>query len=156
MHSRSSVLLLLAAAVLGACAPEASRPPTPLATSSTDSSWTLSLKQTGGFAGVQLSAEVTSAGELTARNERSNQQITKSLPPQAMDELRSLIASTNLVAAQPKPSACADCFIYVLEYDSAGGVQKIQVDDVTLPNSGAQPLILYVRSLRDEALASQP
>lgn len=157
MHrQRPTLLLLVCAALAAACGPRGPRSVPPLATPAVEGSWTLSLRQTGGIAGVQLSVQVASTGDLTATDERSKRQVTKSLPPQTMDELQSLIAKADLAQAAPTSSSCADCFIYVLEFKSTTGVQRIQVDDVTLPASRAQALILYLRSLRDAALAPPP
>lgn len=157
MRKKCLVLNLFAVAILAsACRPSAPISPMPQATPSTDGSWTLSLEQSGGIAGVQLSVQVTSARELTATDGRSGRVVKQSLPPQTLDELRRLIGGANLAQVTQSPSVCADCFIYVLKYTSQTQTYRVQADDVTLPDSGAQALIAYLLALRDAALAPKP
>ncbi len=148
--------LLVGAVLLSACGPAGGAPaaktPVPLPAGS----WTLTLKQTGGIAGVQLTAQITSAGQLTATNERSGREVTQSLSPETMAEVRGLLGSVDLAKTPQPSSACADCFVYVLEFASSSKTGRIEADDATLGNSGAQDLILLLRSLRDSALTPQP
>lgn len=149
-------LTLLVLAVTSACALARTAAPAPQAIPSPEGNWTLELVQSGGFAGVHLSVEVTSGGQLTATNVRSGRTSTQNLPPNTMAELRRLIPQAEISDVAGKPSSCADCFVYELTLKSDSETIQMQADDTTLGNSPAQPLISLLRSLRDSALASQP
>lgn len=130
--------------------------PGPQPLPSPEGDWTLTLRQTGGFMGVQLQVEITSAGQLTATDERSGRTATQTLPAQSMSRLRQLMAEARIPAGGGTPSACADCFIYDLTIKSGSGTMSMRADDVTLGGSGAADLITYLTDLRDSALRSQP
>lgn len=123
---------------------------------SPEGEWTLTLRQTGGFVGVQLQVQVTSAGQLTATDERSGRTATQSLPAQTLGQLRQLMAAVRIPAGGGTPSACADCFIYDLTIKNGSGTMSMHADDLTLAGSGAADLITYLTGLRDSALLSQP
>ncbi len=123
---------------------------------SPEADWSIILSQTGGFIGVQLQVEVTSAGQLTATDERSGRTATQTLPAQTMGRLRQLMAEARIPTAGVTPSACADCFIYDLTIKNSSGTMSLRADDVTLAGSGAADLISYLIGLRDSALRSQP
>ncbi len=128
--------------------------PQPLPTSST--AWTVKLTQSGGFAGVLLSVEVSSDGHLTAQDERARQSAAETLPDETMARLAELISGTNLSPGAGPSAGCADCFIYDLEIRSDGRTVEMRVDDVTLGASGAADLVALLRELRDKALRSHP
>lgn len=122
--------------------------------------WSLSLTQSGGFAGVMLTVQVSSDGKLTAEDQRSGRSVTQTLPAGTLAKLAELTSSVASTAsgAGPKPqkSSCRDCFLYDLQVTSAGRTARIQADDTTLGASGAQELIGLLRQLRDGALRGQP
>jgi hypothetical protein len=149
-------LMLLVFTLISGCGLARPTSSAPQTLPSPEGTWTLELTQSGGFAGVHLGVEVTSAGQLTATDERSRRTATQTLSADTMDELRRLIAQAAISSAAGKPSSCADCFIYDLVLKSGSGTAQMQADDVTLPTSSTQALITYLRSLRDSALASQP
>lgn len=147
---------LLGFGLLSACGPLRLSAPGAKPLPSPSSTWTLQLSQSGGIAGVQLALEITSAGQLTATDNRSGRTATETLPPSSLSKLRSLIDATTISQASVGHSSCADCFVYLLTFRSDAGTQTMQVDDVSLAASGAQELITFLRSLRDSALASKP
>lgn len=114
------------------------------------------LTQSGGFAGVLLTVEVASDGQLTAQDERTHRSVTETLPEAIIAKLTELISSTSLSRGAVPSSGCADCFIYDLEIHSDGQTIEMRVDDVTLGDSGATDLIAFLRDLRDSALRSHP
>lgn len=149
-------LTLVVLAVTSACVLARTGSPAPQPLPSPEGSWSLELDQSGGFAGVHLSLQVTSAGQLTATDLRSGRTATQSLSPDTMAELRRLMAQAAISDVPGKPSSCADCFVYNLTLKSNSGTVQMQADDSTLGNSPAQPLISYLRSLGDSTLGSQP
>jgi hypothetical protein len=114
--------------------------------------WTIKLTQSGGFAGVHLTVEVSSNGQLKAEDQRSGRTVLQNLSPASMTELNRLFSKALAATAAPPRSGCADCFIYDLEVTSAGNTSAIRVDDTTLEASGAAELITFLRQLRDRAL----
>ncbi len=149
---------LLALSFLFTTGCSAARPnsPAPEALPSPPSTWTIELTQTGGFAGVQLWVEVTSEGQLTARDQRSGRTAIEMLPTDSLAQLRQLVQEAAISESIKPSTSCADCFLYSLALTSDSGTQRMEADDVTLGSSGAQALIAYLRSLRDAALAPKP
>jgi hypothetical protein len=130
--------------------------PIPQPFPSPSSKWTVKLNQSGGIAGVLLTVEISSDGQLKARDQRSNRNVTQNLSSQSTSKLNQLISNTAVSAKGVPQSSCADCFIYDLEIQSEESDLHIHVDDVTIKNSGASELITYVIKLRDDALRPNP
>lgn len=146
--------VLLFSLFFSACNPfkPAGLSPQPLPSPSGD--WKVTLTQTGGFAGVSLTVEVSSNGQLTAEDTRTGKKVKEALPPQTIAQLRQLISNTNISSSTPMRSGCADCFIYNLELQSNGKNYRIQLDDTNINDSGAADLIGFLRELRDKALSN--
>src|SRR5512141_3196161 len=149
----STLVLILFQAACGPLLP-AGGAPQPLP--SPGESWTVKLTQSGGFAGVLLTVEVSSNGQLKAEDARSGRSVTKSVPPETLAQLVRLYARASIATPAASHSGCADCFLYDLELSSGGRVTTIHADDTTLADSGAADLIALVRQLRDQALKSAP
>ncbi len=149
-------VMLLLMALASACGPAEIVPPDPQPLPSPGMSWTLTLTQSGGLAGVSLKATITSDGQLTAEDQKSGRSVTRSLSPDELTSLAALYASDRQVIRQPAQSGCADCFVYDLEASYGGRVTSIHADDTTLDASGAGDLIRMIQRLRDTALKSQP
>ncbi len=149
-------VLVLALALVSACGAARGAPSSPESLPSPEGSWTVQLTQTGGFAGVRLWVEVTSAGKLTATDQRTGRTITQTLPNDALARLRRLVAQADISGSIKPSTSCADCFLYELVFTSDSGTKRLQADDVTVGESGAQDLIALLRSLRDKALTSGP
>jgi hypothetical protein len=126
--------------------------PIPQPLPSPSDNWDVKLTQSGGIAGVQLTVEVSSEGQLKAEDQRAHQSVNQKLPAETIRVLKGLV-SNNLVSNGPNPqSACADCFIYDVDILSDGKNIHIHVDDVTIADSGARELIKTLIKLRDDAL----
>ena len=150
--------LLLFTVILSACGPARFDPgplstqaaPQPLPTLS--DKWSLKLTQSGGIAGIMLTVEVLSDGKITAEDPRSGKSEKRDLTTDELAELKRLVSSAKISPnAAPYPG-CADCFIYTLEVNSNGNLSRIQVDDITLKDSGALELVTYLRKLRNGLL----
>src|SRR5512142_1246459 len=140
------------ALALAACGPAVVSPPASQASPAPAQDWTVKLTQSGGFAGVLLTVQVSSDGTLIARNERAGSSVTKSLPPEATAQIASFAAGLAAATSATPRSGCADCFLYRLEVTSGGRSAAIDADDTTLAGSGAAELIQLLQRLRDEAL----
>jgi len=118
--------------------------------------WTIKLNQSGGFAGVQLNVEISSDGQLTAQDQRTNRSVTQTLPSQTMTKLNQFISNLSIPSTGVPQSACADCYIYDMNIQTEESDLHILVDDVTIKNTSAADLIMFVIKLRDGALSSNP
>jgi hypothetical protein len=141
---------------LSACGLSRPSAPQPLPLPSPGGPWTITLTQSGGFAGVLRTIEVSSDGHLSANDQRSGRSATTELSLAQMAELNRLLAQTAVSAITPTAAGCADCFIYDLALSARGGTFEVHANDVSLPDSGAHALINYLNKLRDDALAAAP
>jgi hypothetical protein len=148
--------ILLTAIVVAACAPAGGAPDAPQPLPSPAGDWKLKLTQSGGFAGVNLTVEIDSHGQLTATDKRTGRTVSQSLPADTMRRLSQLYSQVSLTTPRGPGSGCADCFIYSLELSSGGRPMQIQLDDTTLAGSGMADLIQQLQQLRDRALKTAP
>ena len=148
--------LLTTIIFISSCSQVKSTNPVPQSLPTPTNSWTVDLTQSGGLAGVLLTVEVTSDGQLKAADKRSNNSVTNVLPPEKTNELKRLISNLSQGGSQSPSSSCADCFIYDLEIRTEGKDIQIHVDDVTIKKSGSQDLITTLIMLRDSALKPNP
>jgi len=140
--------------LVGACAPARPEAPNTQSPSAGAGNWIITLRQTGGFAGVSKTVQVSSDGRLAVADKRSGHNVVGQLPRDSIAELSQLYARALSPAPTPRESACADCFLYDLEIASQDASANIHLDDTTLADSPAEPLILYLIKLRDTALAT--
>ena len=165
LNTRLFVMLMVLTLFLAACGPATITPPdaVPLPSPSGPQSlpspaqpWDLSLTQSGGFAGVQLKVDVSSAGRLSAEDQRSGKKVSRQLDAATLEKLAGLAAAVAASTPQSPHSSCADCFLYDLQVTSGARTVHVQADDTTLAASGAQELVSLLNQLRDGALKSQP
>jgi hypothetical protein len=117
------------------------------------SDWTIKMTQSGGIMGLSRSIEVSSDGKYTVVDERSNKTVTGELTTNELSELNELIVNSNYEpATKPNGNECADCFVYDLEMQVNGEKLSVQLNDVSLPNSGLEPLVTYWRGVMDTTL----
>ena len=148
---RCATLFALSLFWLSACGPARVFPP-PVPTS--QNVWSVEFVQTGGFVGVHLVTEISSSGQMTIEDTRTGRTVSKPLSEATIRELGQLLAITEPGENAQLPSMCADCFLYDLKISSPTGVIRVKADDSTLGQSGALPLIDYLREIRDQALQS--
>ena len=148
--------LLITLIFLSSCGTAGSIKQIPQPLASPSDNWNIKLVQSGGIAGVLLTVDVSSDGQLKAEDQRSQRSASKILSSQTTAELKGLIFNTVVSTSRVPQSACADCFIYNLEIQSDGKAVKIQVDDATINDSSAQGLITTLLKIRDEALNPNP
>jgi hypothetical protein len=144
------------ALLLAACAPTLQIPDAPQELPSPSGNWTLKLTQSGGFAGVNLTVQVSSDGTLTAENQRAGSSAKQTLAPETVGQLASQVPSLLQVTPAAPRSGCADCFLYRLEFTTDGKTARVEADDMTLSGSGVAELVKLLQQLRDRALSSNP
>ena len=147
---------LVLMALVGACARPFTRSSDPQPFPSPSGGWTMSLTQSGGFAGVMLKVQVSSNGQLIAKDERSGRSVTRTLPEATIAKLAQLYSAARVATPGTPHSGCADCFLYDLQLTSDGGTIQLQADDTRLAASGVAELIAMLQQLRDDALRTQP
>ncbi|MHB8778933.1 MAG: hypothetical protein ACYC6R_14415 [Anaerolineales bacterium] len=148
---RTIFLSVLATALLvSGCA---SSPKTITSTLSVlDGEWTVKMTQSGGILGVRRSVEVYSDGSYMITDDRSNQTLTGELSEDELAKLKEIVANSEYATLEkPWIGGCADCFVYDLEIQGSSRF-ILQLDDVSLPDSGLETLVLFLHELIDSAL----
>src|SRR5574340_398403 len=146
--------ILFISIFVSSCSPAKPAKAIPQPLPSPSDGWTAALTQSGGFAGVLLTVEVSSDGQLKAEDQRARRSVTQRLSPQAVAQLQQLISNTKVSSGAAPRSTFADCFLYDLVVESNGNSFRVHADDVTFKNSGAADLIALLRQLRDQALSA--
>jgi len=146
----------IAALLLSACAPGVQMQDAPQVEPSPAGDWTVKLTQSGGFAGVMLTVQVSSDGKLTAENQRTRRSVTQTLPPETVAQIKPQVARVLQVTPAVPHSGCADCFLYRLELTSGDGSTRVEADDMTLADSGIADVVRLLQQLRDRALGTNP
>jgi hypothetical protein len=149
---RSALPLILGIALLvSGCAPASTQEPLATRPSRPGSEWNVKMAQSGGIMGLMRSVEVSSDGGYTVTDGRANKTATGKLDESGLSELREIVETSQFISGNP-PGVCADCFIYEIEIRSGGNTFTAQVDDITLPGSGMEPLVEFLRGLMDSSL----
>ena len=141
MQKYGFILILLAILIAGCKSEEKSYAPPALA-----EEWTVKMTQSGGIMGLMRSIQVGSDGNYLLTDERAHNSVTGRLTAQQLAELKGLIANFKFTPPEIR-GGCADCFIYDIEIESGGQKMIVQTDDVSLPDSGMQPLVDFLRNI---------
>lgn len=142
--------MILPLFVLG-CASASATPtsqPTPFAM---EKEWSIKMTQSGGIMGLMRSIAVNSDGSYTVNDERTGQSVSGTLKKSQLDGLNKVLTVMQFTPSRPA-GVCADCFIYEIDIQANGNQTLIQVDDLSLPDSGMESLITELRGLMEAAL----
>lgn len=113
--------------------------------------WTVNMTQSGGIMGMLRTIEVKSDGSFMVIDQRTQKTATGKLTEQELTELTGLVK--NMEFTPPEiPAVCADCFVFDVEIQSRGRKMVVKADDVSLPNSGIESLVHFLREVIDSAL----
>jgi hypothetical protein len=155
--SRAIVRLLIFAIFISGCAlapalPQQDALPTQ-GLPDLNANWTLKMSHTGGIMGLSRSIEITSEGTYTAIDEREQTTLRGEISANELAQLTGLI-ETSLKAQPPaRPTGnCADCFVYAFEFNDGSQTWMAQVDDITIAESGLDPLVVFLRGIMDRSL----
>lgn len=112
------------------------------------------MAHSGGIMGLSRSIEISSDGKFTVGDKRTNKTMSGELSAVELSKLKELVSSSQYVSPnKPNGMVCADCFIYDLEIQTSGNKKfAVQLNDISLPDSGLEPLVTYLRELIDKAL----
>jgi hypothetical protein len=153
--------LFSAPELLNTPAPESSiNTPTPEPTKTKlpalDGAWTIRMKHSGGIMGLSRSIEISSDGKFTVVDDRANKTITGEYSSDELSKIKERVSNSEYIAENgPNSMICADCFVYDLEIQGNGEIFTVQLSDISLPNSGLESLVNYLRNLIDTALKSK-
>jgi hypothetical protein len=115
--------------------------------------WTIHMTHSGGIMGLSRLIEISSDGKFTVMDERAEKKITGELSVDELSKINEQVMSFKYIRAnKPDGGGCADCFIYDLEIQRNGEEYAVQLNDISLPNSGLAPLVSYLRNLSETAL----
>lgn len=145
MRKISFLLIILAVFIMG-CKGEEKTYSSP----TLSEEWTIKMTQSGGIMGLRRSIQVASDGSYLIVDERAQTSVTGNLPEQQLSELKDL--TNNLKFTSPENRAvCADCFVYDIEIESGGKKMILQVEDISLPDSGIEALVTFLRGILESA-----
>lgn len=153
--------VLLISLLIAGCSPSST--PEPLKTPTTEAQasalpalngdWTVKMTHSGGIMGLSRSIEISSDGNFTVVDERADKTVTGELAAGELSKINEQVISAEYIpAVKPDGMGCADCFIYDLEIQESGERFAVQLNDISLPNSGLESLVTQLRSLIDTAL----
>lgn len=114
--------------------------------------WTIDMTQSGGIMGLRRSVEISSDGKYTVIDERMNKSVSGVLSTNELARLKEIISTLKMEAQTPKQSVCADCFVYDIEIQSNDETIRLPLDDITLPESGMEPLVSALITVMNTAL----
>lgn len=135
--------LLIASFLISACSSSSEIAYTPPAL---EGDWSVRMIQSGGIAGVNRAVEVLSDGSYTVYPQAGAEGIAGQLTESELAQLQTLIA--NLEISSPRTDRmCNDCFEYDIEIQSGGRKMVFELDDLTLPDSGAGELVTFLSGL---------
>lgn len=150
--------ILLAACGKAAPTQQSLPSPAPLPTlqqiSSLTGKWTVSMRLSGGIAGLSRSIEISSDGAVVAKDERNGKTAKRQLTSDELTQFADLVKSASFKSQGGGLTGCADCFNYNIEISSNSEKFTTQFDDTNLSDSGMGPVAEYLRKLMSQMLAS--
>jgi hypothetical protein len=145
---RTIFLIFFAALLVSGCSSQ-STPAGPLPVGS----WTsITMNQSGGIMGLSRSLQIASNGTFTASDDRAEKKVEGVLSADELFDLNQKIAALKGSFNPPKDLICGDCFVYDLDIQGNGKDIRAQLNDVSLPESGFEPLVTFLREALDKVL----
>ncbi len=115
--------------------------------------WKIKMTHSGGIMGLLRSVEVSADGEYTVTDERANQTISGELGANEIAKLAEIVSTSEYISPSgPNGMVCADCFVFDLEIQGSDSTLTLQLNDISLPDSGMAPVVSYLRGLIDKVL----
>jgi hypothetical protein len=117
--------------------------------------WTISMVQSGGIMGLSRSIEISFDATYTVTDRHGEITITGRLSAEQLEVLREIVLNTEYQSTvDPGQSGCADCFIYNVQVQAEGRKFVVELDDISMPGSGMERLIMHLQLLLESALNS--
>lgn len=155
------IYVFLIALLITGCRPSSTSGPlkTPAPEPSTsnlpalDGAWTIHMTHSGGIIGLSRSIEISSDGKYTVMDERAEKIFTGEFSAEELSKIKEQVLSTKYIPPNaPDGMGCADCFIYDLKIQGDGEKFAVQLNDISLPGSGLESLVNYLRGLIEISL----
>lgn len=117
--------------------------------------WQILFKLSGGVAGYQRTMKLSSSGVVTVADEKSGREVTGKMTEKEMSEIVLLTQDVMLLQPSGRVVNCADCLNYDLAVRMNDRQLNIQLSDLSLPESGAEPLISFLFRLQERIFADK-
>ncbi len=107
--------------------------------------WFVTINQSGGIMGMSRTLKISSDGDLTFEDRGGNRSRQDRISPEKLAELAELVSAVRYTPV-PVETGCADCFIFNIEITSPAGEFQAQLNQLDLPDSGLEPLVIFLVS----------
>jgi hypothetical protein len=114
--------------------------------------WEVELVVSGGFAGVERKVEVDSSGKYEVEDLQTGAKVEGTLPAATLAQIEEELTGACQSDGTGRPPACADCFNYSLEVTTGSSAYHLVLNDLSLSESPAAPLIQSLNELVAQAL----
>jgi hypothetical protein len=147
-----TLLAFLLIVLLAACGPaKLESTQEPLATPSMG--WTsIKMVHSGGIMGLLRTIEISRNGTLVVTDDRARKSVNGQLTTTDLSELIDIVSSLSFAPPSKPGMGCADCFIYTLEISTPAGTSTLEANDISLLDSGLDPLVTFLRGVMDSVL----
>ena len=145
--------IFVAVAFAAACAPARAQQRPASGVQSAASPWRLTLHVAGGFAGLDRTLELTSAGDTRAIDPRRGTPIASQAEATELAAIASLVTALKSTAPAQRNANCRDCLEYSLDIQRGGERLAFRLDDSNLPGSEAEPLVGAANTMLNRLLS---
>jgi hypothetical protein len=116
--------------------------------------WRVTLRVSGGFAGVDKELQLASTADFIAIDRRRNLHVSGQLLPEEADRIRSLIdgAKSHDTARQDD---CRDCLLYDIQLQTDRQSMAWHLSDAGLAASGFEDLVTSLRAVMERAFSGR-
>lgn len=143
-------LLCVIVLLLAGCTSPASAP---TKVSASEREWTMiKMTHSGGIMGLSRSIKISANGKFMVTGERAAKKIKGELSAAELSALNRQISALKDSFNQPGDTMCADCFVYALDIQGKGKGIRVQLNDITMPASGFEPLVTFLSEMIDKSL----
>src|SRR5688572_29564767 len=118
----------------------------------TRENWSLTLRVSGGFAGLNREMDLTSSGSATVTDLRRNRQVRQQVTPEELLEIDRLIVAAVSLDAQG-PTSCRDCLSYSIDLRRKEQLVTIRANDDSLSKSKNASLVHALSRLQNRLLS---
>jgi hypothetical protein len=142
------LILIFGAFFLSSCGPaEVPKPDSPKIPA-LEGKWVIRMTQSGGIMGMSQSIEIRSDGSYTATDIRTDKTLAGQLSEGELTGLIKQVASVEFLTVDvPEQYGCADCFLYDLQIAANDQNFSVQLNDISLPQSGLESLVMDLREI---------
>ena len=146
-------ILLFGILFVSSCAPAEVHKPDSPKMPALEGKWVIRMTQSGGIMGMSQSIDIRSDGSYTATDIRTDQTRAGRLSEDELTGLIKHVASVEYSTVDvPEHFGCADCFLYDLQITANKQIFSVQLNDISLPQSGLESLVMNLREIMTRKL----